>query len=302
MKDVTDKVAFVTGGASGIGLGMVRAFLDAGMKVVAADVRRDHLDTAAKALKGSNRVHLLELDVSDRQAMQAASDETARVFGKIHVLCNNAGVGIIGPAKLVTFDDWDWNRRVNLDGVFNGVHAFLPRILEHGEGGQIVNTSSISAVLPGGLAYATAKAAVLAMSEVWRMELADDNIGVSCLMPGPIATNIHEVARLRPQEFQDTNLTAFEEELSHRQPLPSWKDPYEVGCMVVDAIRRNLAFIFTHNDFKPGVEQRFRAIEAAFPRGEFDPEHAKTLGFPVSRPMYAQMLEDNEEPARPAAP
>lgn len=302
MQDVEDKVAFVTGGASGIGLGMVRAFLDAGMKVVVADIRQDHLDDAAASLKGDNRAHFLRLDVSDRQGMAAAAEEAERVFGKVHVLCNNAGVGIIGPSKTVTWDDWDWNRKVNLDSVFNGVHVFLPRLLAHGEGGHIVNTASISAVLPGGLVYAAAKAAVLAMSEVWRMELTADEVGVTCLMPGPVNTNIHEVAKLRPANHQDTNLTDFERELAGRQKLDSWLDPYEVGCMVLDAIRRNLAFVFTHNDFKPGVEERFEAILDAFPRGAFDPDHARTLGFPVSRPMYGEMLARGEEPARALPP
>src|SRR5262245_60349878 len=148
MKDVKNKVAFITGGASGIGLAMARVFVREGMKVVIADIRRDHLDEAMASFDGFDSVHAIELDVSDREAMSRAGNETERVFGKVHVLCNNAGIGIGGPLKLATYDDWDWVMSVNLGGVINGVQTFLPLILAHGEGGHIVNTSSMSGVLP----------------------------------------------------------------------------------------------------------------------------------------------------------
>jgi NAD(P)-dependent dehydrogenase (short-subunit alcohol dehydrogenase family) len=297
MKDVADKTAFVTGGASGIGFGMARAFLQAGMKVVIADIRQDHLDEAAATLKGVNTVHFIRLDVTDRAAMAAAADEAERVFGKVHVLCNNAGVGIMGGVKDATFDDWDWGMSVNLDGVFNGVRTFLPRIIAHGEGGHIVNTSSISAVLPGGVVYAAAKSAVMGLSEAMAEELAAEGVGVTCLMPGPITTNIHEVAKLRPQTFSDTNLGEAEQALLERVPSADWMDPLEVGAMVLDAIRRDLLFVFTHNEFKAGVEQRFQAVLGAFPRGPVDEARAKRLGFPVARPIYARILDADEPPA-----
>ena len=297
MNTVEGRTAFVTGGASGIGFGMARAFLGADMKVVIADVRQDHLDEAAAALTGVNSVHFIRLDVTDRTAMAAAADEAERVFGKVHVLCNNAGVGIMGGARDATYDDWDWGMSVNLDGVFNGIRTFLPRIIAHGEGGHVVNTSSISAVLPGGVVYAAAKSAVMGLSEAMAEELAAEGIGVTCLMPGPITTNIHEVARLRPEQFQDTGLADLERRLMDRTPSPDWMDPLEVGAMVLDAIRRNLLFVFTHNEFKAGVEQRFRAVLAAFPRGPVDAARAGRLGFPVARPMYARMLEADAPPA-----
>ncbi len=108
MKEVKDKVAFITGGASGIGLGMAKVFVREGMKVVIADIRRDHLDEAIASFDGAGAVHAIELDVSDREAMSRAAGETERVFGKVHVLCNNAGIGLGGPLKLATYDDWDW--------------------------------------------------------------------------------------------------------------------------------------------------------------------------------------------------
>jgi len=300
LEKVEGKVAFITGGASGIGFGMARVFLRNGMKVVIADFRDDHLDEARAALKGANNVHFIKVDVTDRDAMKAAADETERVFGKVHVLCNNAGVGLLGGSKKATYADWDWGMSVNLGGVINGIQTFVPRILKHGEGGHIVNTSSMAGALPGAGAviYVTAKAAVLGMSESLRAELAGDKIGVTALCPGPITTNIHEVAKMRPDQFRDTGLGDIEKSLAARVPSPVWMDPLEVGEMVLDAIERNLAFIFTHNEFKEGVEKRFAATLEAFPRGPVDHEKAKRFGFPVSNPMYDELLAAHQEPAR----
>lgn len=298
MENLTSKVAFVTGGASGIGLGMVRAFLREGMKVVAADVRQDHLDQAAAELNQNRDVHFIRLDVADRAAMAAAAVETERVFGKIHVLCNNAGIGIMAGAKNASYDDWDWSMRVNLDAVFSGIHVFLPRILAHGEGGHIVNTSSVAAVLPASIVYGAAKGAVMALSEGLRAELAADRIGVTCLMPGPTTSNIHQVATLRPEKYRNSNLLEFEKTLEQRQPSPYWMDPLLVGEMVLDAIKRNLLFVFTHNEHKPGVARRFEAILAAFPHGEIDQERANNLGFRVANPMYDEILNEAQAPAR----
>ena len=300
MDQVEGKVAFVTGGASGIGFGMARVFVRNGMKVVIADIRQDHLDEAAARLKGANNVHFIKLDVTDRARMKAAADETERVFGRVHVLCNNAGVGILGGSKRASYDDWDWGMSVNLGGVINGIQTFVPRILAHGEGGHVVNTSSMAGVLPGAGAviYVTAKAAVLGLSEALRAELAGDKIGVTALCPGPIATNIHEVAKLRPDQFRNTGLGEIEQALANRKPSPVWMDPIAVGEMVLDAIKRDLAFIFTHNEFKAGVEQRFAATLAAFPRGAVDEERAKLFGFPVANPMYAALLAADPAPAK----
>jgi NAD(P)-dependent dehydrogenase (short-subunit alcohol dehydrogenase family) len=300
VEQIEGKVAFVTGGASGIGFGMARVFLRNGMKVVIADIRQDHLDEAAAALKGSNAVHFIKLDVTDRAAMAAAADEAERIFGKVHVLCNNAGIGILGGSKNATYDDWDWGMGVNLGGVINGVQTFAQRIMTHGEGGHIVNTSSMAGVLPGGAAtiYVTAKAAVLGLSESLRQELAAEKIGVTALCPGPITTNIHEVSTLRPDKFKNSGLGAVEAALAVREPSPAWMDPIEVGEMVLDAIRRDQPFIFTHNQFKEGVAQRFAATLNAFPRGPVDEEKAKRFGFPTANPMYADLLKRDPDPAK----
>lgn len=138
MQNLGGKTAFVTGGARGIGLGIAKALLGAGMKVTIADIRQDHLDAATAELAGGENVLALKLDVTDRAAYAAAADATEAKFGKIHVLINNAGVAVVGPSKLATFSDWDWVLGVNLGGTVNGIVTMLPRILAHGEGGHVV--------------------------------------------------------------------------------------------------------------------------------------------------------------------
>jgi len=293
MKNVSGKGAFITGGASGIGLGMARVFLRNGMKVVIADVRQDHLERAATDLKSETHVHFIQLDVADRGAMTRAADEAEAKFGRVHVLCNNAGVGALGDVKRTTYADWDWILGVNLGGVINGIQTFLPRLLAHGEGGHIVNTSSIGAVVPmaGGIAYVTAKSAVMGLTEALRAELAQDDVGVTLLSPGPTATNIHEVALLRPPQYQDTGFTEIERELSLRVPPPAWMDPIAVGELVFQAILHNRLFVMTHNEFKAGAEVRFQALLTGFPKGPVDEERVKALGFPVANPLYAEIVE-----------
>lgn len=299
LQNLNGKTVFVTGGASGIGLGMTRAFLAAGMRVMVADVRQDHLDRAEAELGARGDLRFIALDVTDRAAMARAAQETERLFGKVHLLCNNAGIGIMGGALEASYDDWDWSLAVNLTGVFNGVHTFLPYLLRHGDGGHIVNTSSVAAVLPGNILYAAAKCGVMGLSEGLRAELAPRHVGVTCLLVGPTATNIHQVASLRPERYRNTTLGAFEEQLSKRPPNPNWMNPLQVGELTVEAVRSNRMFVFTHNEHKAGVARRFEAIMAAFAPGEPDPEGERRLGFRIANPMYEEILAQGPPPARP---
>jgi NAD(P)-dependent dehydrogenase (short-subunit alcohol dehydrogenase family) len=288
MKDVKDKVAFITGGASGIGLGMAKTFVREGMKVVIADIRRDHLDEAMASFDGG-AVHAIELDVSDREAMSRAAGETERVFGKVHVLCNNAGIGLGGPLKLATYDDWDWVMNVNLWGVINGVQTFLPRILAHGEGGHVVTTSSMSGFLPtsGAGLYITTKFAVVGLSEALRTELAGDNIGVSVLCPGPVQTNIAESGLTRPSHLSNTGYAETDKMRVTHSVSSVYMDPIKVGERVLEGILRNDLYIFTHPEFRDGVKSRCDAVMAAFPDEEPDPARVAAISFLLSNPIYA---------------
>jgi NADP-dependent 3-hydroxy acid dehydrogenase YdfG len=287
MEDVAGKTAFVTGGASGIGLGMATAFVGAGMNVVIADVRRDHLDSASARL-ADRSVHAIQLDVTDREAFARAADEAERVFGAVHVLCNNAGVGLLGEAKQARYDDWDWGLGVLLGGVVNGIQAFLPRLVACGEGGHIVNTASMAGILPipGAAVYITAKAAVVGLSEALRGELAADGIGVSAFCPGPVQTNIREVGRLRPRRYADSGFADLERELAERPNSELWMDPFECGERVLAGVRRNDLYIFTHREFREGVEERCRAIVASFPDEPLNEERADDIRFLLSNPIF----------------
>lgn len=272
MKEVLDKVAFITGGASGIGLGIAGAFVGAGMKVVLADLRQDHIDAALAVFKErdqSKRVHAIRVDVTDRSIMADAADETERVLGKVHVLVNNAGVGIQGPFKGITYADWDFGLAVNLGGVINGLQTFLPRIRAHGEGGHIVNTASLAALVPMPaqyVIYVAAKAAVVTISETIRSELVQENIGVSVLCPGPVRTNIGEVASNRPAQFGvgDAFRQAEQAGATH-VPFPSMLDPAEVGALVLNAVRNDELYIITHGEWRPMAAARHAALIAAMP-------------------------------------
>jgi len=272
MKDVAGKVAFITGGASGIGLGIAGAFVEAGMKVVLADLRQDHIDEALAAFdrRGQSKsVHAIRLDVTDRDAMAAAADEVERVFGKLHVLVNNAGVGIQGPFKGITYEDWDFGLAVNLGGVVNGLQTFLPRIRAHGEGGHIVNTASLAALVPMPaqfVIYVAAKAAVVTISETLRGELMLENIGVTVLCPGPIRTNFHELSRNRPPQFGVGDAFREAEQAgATKVPFPSMMEPSEAGSLVLEAVRKNELYVITHGEWRPIAETRHAALIAAMP-------------------------------------
>jgi NAD(P)-dependent dehydrogenase (short-subunit alcohol dehydrogenase family) len=296
VEEVEGRTAFVTGGASGIGLGISTAFVSAGMNVVIADIRQDHIESALEGFADSGRsesVHALELDVTDRDAFARAADDAERTFGAVHVLCNNAGMGILGPVTVARYDDWDWGLGVLLGGVVNGVQTFLPRMLEHGEGAHIVNTSSMAGVLPvpNAAIYITAKAAVIGLSEALRSELAEKGIGVSAFCPGPVQTNIREGGRTRPERYGDSGYTELERELEERANSPLWMDPLECGERVLAGIRRDDLYIFTHREFREGAAERFRAMLASFPDEPLDEERSQAISFLLSNPIFGEVLE-----------
>ncbi len=292
MQNVEGKVGFITGGASGIGLGIAKAFVNAGMKAVISDIRQDHLDEALSYFKQQGQeksVHAIWLDVTDREAFARAADESERAFGKVHVLVNNAGMGLVGPIKQSKFNDWDWGIGVMLTGVVNGITIFLPRILRHGEGGHIVNTSSMAGVLPisPGAIYCTVKAAVVGLAETIRGELAADNIGVSAFCPGLVSTNIRETGRTRPEKFKhDSGFAEMEQQLEQRPNSPNWMSIEECGERVLRGIRNNDLYIFTHREFKEGVAERMQAMLDGFPDEAINRDRADEIKFLTSNPIF----------------
>ena len=290
MEDLRDKVAVITGGASGIGLGMAKAFIGAGMKVVVADIRRDHLDEALATLNGTGAVHAIELDVTDRAAFARAADEVERVFGNTHVLCNNAGVAIGGPLQLATYDDWDWIMEVNIGGVINGVQTFLPRILAHGEGGHIVNTSSMSGICahPGAGLYITTKFAVVGLSEALRTEVAQKNIGVSVFCPGPVQTKIAQSGKNPPARFSNTGYAEADKARQEHSSSDLYMDPEKAGERVLEGIQHNDLYIFTHPEFNDSIRLRCEALLASRSEEEPNPALAEAISFLLSNPIYSE--------------
>jgi len=294
MQDVAGKVAFITGGANGIGLGIAQAFVGAGMKVAIADIRQDALDKAALQLAAAGHgddVLTVQLDVTDRAGMKAAADATEARFGKVHVLVNNAGVGVTGPVKEATYDDWDWGMDVNLGGVLNGIIEFMPRLNSHGEGGHIINTSSMAAVVPMRVAaiYITAKSAVLGLSEVLRGELAADGISVSAFCPGPVQTNIAASGELRPDKYKSkSGLMQYEKNLANRPNSPHWMTMEEVGERVLQGLLNDDLFIFTHREFREGFAERCKKMLDSFPDEEINRERYEDIKWLTENPIYRE--------------
>lgn len=267
--------AFVTGGASGIGLGIVKALARQDAFVIMADMRADHISSALKTMADEGfgeSVIAIELDVTDRDAYAEAARRMDLELGGVDILVNNAGVGVEGPVLSATYADWDFGLGVNLGGVVNGLQAILPQMIAHGRGGHVVNTASLAATvtMPGHLAiYAASKAAVLNLSENMRADLAAKGIGSSVLCPGFVRSNIHEAARNRPAHLREgSGFGASEQALAQRVVGNDWMDPDDVGEMVADAILADRLYIVTHGQFSGRMRERAEALLAATPVSE----------------------------------
>ncbi len=276
MQTIAGAVAFVTGGASGIGLGIARALAEKGAKVAVADVQEESLARVREMAREEGwgeRCLTLALDVRDRSGYKAALDETEARLGPLQILVNNAGVGIAGPVDEATHADWDWGVGVNVIGVANGLVEGLPRIKAQGQGGHVVNVASeggiMSARLTRGI-YAPTKAAVISLTEHLRVELAHKGlaIGTTVVCPGPVTTNIADVEQIRPAEFQVES--PFRQRDNPHGALPDnpsgedyWLDPLLVGHWTVHAIAHNRLYVITHPQFIESVKARHRGIEAA---------------------------------------
>lgn len=278
MKDLVGKTAFITGAASGIGLGVATRLAQAGVKVMMCDIERQALDNAVAGLKRTNAdVDSVVADVSLKSELQAAAEATLARYGEVHIVHNNAGVAGGGGYGAWTDAGWNWTIGVNLMAVVWGCEIFGPLIERHGQGGHIVNTASIAGLISGsGNAYNVTKYGVVALSEGLRVELAPRGIGVSVLCPGFIRTHIIDSVRNLPERFAaarpaaspvQPGQAAIETWLGNvRARVEGGIDPLYVGELVREGIEGDWPYIFTDNEFEPAIEARFAGIKAGFDR------------------------------------
>ena len=271
VRELKGRTAFVTGGASGIGLALGRAFAEAGMKVMLADVERRALDAALKDLHdfGPN-VRGVSCDVADADSVERAALAACEAFGNVHVVCNNAGVAAGGGIDTISLDNWRWVLDVNLMGVLHGIRSFLPRMRAHGEGGHIVNTAAMAGMNAGlGFSpYVASKFAVVAMSEGLAMQLKPHGIGVSVLCPSFVRTRMGDSGRNRPGRYGEAQpldpaspAGMMVAEIAGR--LQAGLDPAAVAASVLSAIREDQLYVFTHPNMREEVDGRFAAIQTA---------------------------------------
>lgn len=268
---LTGRVALVTGGASGIGLGISRALLRRGATVVIGDIRPDHMEQAVTSLAAyGDRVRMEHLDVSSPRDWTRVHAEVTRRFGTLHLLCLNAGIGLLGKVLEARPHDWAWLMGVNLRGVTLGLETFLPVLRANRDGGHVCATSSMGGLVvadDGGI-YSSAKFGVTALMECLRTDLEAEHIGVTLLCPAAVNTNIHDHGSMRPPELADSGLSASPEqqramaELA-RSILALGADPLDVGERLADAMAENQPYVFTDALVKPILQARHAALLAA---------------------------------------
>jgi NAD(P)-dependent dehydrogenase (short-subunit alcohol dehydrogenase family) len=315
--DVKGKVAYITGGSSGIGLGIARVFHEAGMKVVIGYLDEQHIGEALKHFPDKDpRIHAIKHDVMDRDSWERVADEIEKKFGGLQVLVNNAGVGLQAPASTGTYKDWEWGLGVNLWGPIYGVHTYVPRMLAAKQGAQIVTTTSTSGILPGSGAgiYTVSKIAAVGLMEELRLELRNTNIGTSAFIPGLTATNIGQSESYRPTTLKNDGPPAVAPgaqprrpgpggagvaggPLRPRPPAPTSGGPAAVRPMdamvaarfVLNGILNNDLYIVAEPEYRAGVEARSNALLESM--NPFKPLPAELYGPGIYRsPIYQQEI------------
>jgi NAD(P)-dependent dehydrogenase (short-subunit alcohol dehydrogenase family) len=291
MKDFTGRTAFVTGGANGIGIGLVRALLAQGCNVAMADIRQESIDAALKSLD-SPKLMGVQVDVSSREAMARAADAVEAKFGTVSLLFNNAGVNLFQTIEESSYDDWDWVMGVNLHGPINGVATFVPRMIAAGRGGYVVNTASMACHLAAGRPgiYNTTKFAVRGMSESLRGSLAAHGIGVSVLCPGLVKSYIYASNDIRPDALKAGAKPVDAEGVKRLAEIHEFgMEPDVLAARVLEAMREDRFYIFSHPEFKDELRELYDEILQDFRDYPADAGHEKRTGFEkIRRESYKQ--------------
>jgi NAD(P)-dependent dehydrogenase (short-subunit alcohol dehydrogenase family) len=277
VRELKGKTAFVTGGASGIGLEFAKAFLAEGMNVVVADIEKTALERALDTLKSHGAaIRGAMCDTSKRASLEQAASKAFEAFGAVHLVCNNAGVGG-GAGAMDEFSDrhWDWVMAVNLMGVVHGIAVFLPHMRSHGQGGHFVNTASMAGMLgqPFGGPYSASKAAVIGISETLHYELRGSNIGVSVLCPGFAKTRITSSERNQPTDLSVGPRSAPSQAAAAQaarsiQAVASGIEPSEVAARTLQGIKDDDPYIFTHPAMRALIDKRFARLAVAYDKAD----------------------------------
>ncbi|QLJ04013.1 SDR family oxidoreductase [Streptomyces sp. NEAU-sy36] len=278
------EAAFVTGAASGIGLGISRALVAAGAKVALADIDGERLADAARELTDAGgTVTTVKIDVSDADSWQTAADSAEAAIGPISILVNNAGVNGGGTVEQTPLKVWRWVQSINTDGPYLGTSTFLPRFKQRGGRAHILNTASMAGLVPMAnvAPYVTSKFACVGFSLALREDLKGTDVSVSVLTPGSVATRLGSTAPEAEAKLLGREVAKHIVEANSAM-LAQGADPDRVGEQVVDALRDRQFLIVTHRDFEPLVTRLHREIERTF--HDFDDRHGQD---PAARMMLA---------------
>ncbi|MHA1914221.1 MAG: SDR family NAD(P)-dependent oxidoreductase [Promethearchaeota archaeon] len=266
IKEFEGKVAVITGGASGIGLGLAKVFAERGMKLILADVNKDALDKVCKDFRDINvEVMGVMTDVSKPDQVAHLADVSYERFGHVNILCNNAGIGAGGPIRFLSQDDWNWTIGVNLYGVIYGIQYFINRMINSREPCHIINTSSLAGLVPGDTApYSASKSAVITLSEALALECFSTNVSVSVICPAHVRSNILEnsikLSQARSGVSQSPADTEVSGDPNTKKLLEVGMDPEFMAKLVINAIENDIFYIFTHPEYIPALKARFERI------------------------------------------
>jgi NAD(P)-dependent dehydrogenase (short-subunit alcohol dehydrogenase family) len=298
MQDFGGRHAFITGGASGAGLGQAKVFGGAGCRVTIADIRPDAIAAALAELHGLGiAAHGIKLDITDRAAFARAADEAEAHFGPLHLLFNTAGVSIFGPLEQASYDDYDWILNVNWWGVVNSMQTWVPRMLLHREGGHIVNTASLGAFFAnsGAGIYSATKFAVHGITMAMRDALKDKGIGVSVLCPANIRSNIAESVKTRPAHLSNSGYQVDEREIAALHEIyAQGMDPEELAGHVKAAIEEDRFYIIPYPEARPMLEAIFQQVLDALPPPDSDLEGQEKRGKAMMKYIQARQAMDAE--------